>query len=60
MDTLFILILLFLCIISLLWKYYQPKLEIIEINNKFEIYLWYNEWVDSVYQGRIRKYLFKI
>lgn len=63
MNIMVLIILLLLCTISpllLLYEYYKPKIEIIILDKHYKIYLWYNQWKDSEYKGRISKYLFKI
>lgn len=55
-------IILISVIITFLWmlyRYYEPKIEVVVSVKHYQIYLWYNKW-DGGYRGRAYKYLFKI
>ena len=47
-------------VITILWRYYQPTIEVVVFTNHYEVYLWYNKWEDSCLIGRVYKYLFKV
>lgn len=59
MIGLIILILSF-CIIFPLWKWYQPKIEVVALVKNYRVYLWYNKYDGTIYIGRVYKYLFEI
>ena len=44
MNTIILIVLLLLCIITALLNWYRPKIEIVVLEKGFNIYLWYNKW----------------
>ena len=55
-----ILVVVLLCDIFLLWKLYEPKIEVVVLIKHYRIYLWYNKWEGGNFKGRAYKYLFEI
>ncbi len=55
-----ILIFITLIIPWALYKHYEPRIDVVVLPTYSNVYLWYNKWDGSKYQGRSYKYLFKI
>lgn len=54
-------ILLIFVVFLFLWipyKYYEPKIEIIELVKNYRVYLWYNKW-EGPACIRVHKFLFE-
>lgn len=60
MDIVLLIAIFLLCIIFPLWKWYQPKIDIVVLTKNYRIYLWYNKWDGAEYRGRVYKHLFDI
>lgn len=60
MDIVLLIAIFLLCIIFPLWKWYQPKIDIVVLTKNYRIYLWYNKWDGAEYRGRVCKHLFDI
>lgn len=60
MKAILLLIIFLLYIICPLYKYYEPKIEIIVLIKHYRIYLRYNTWDGPCYKRRVYKYLFEI
>lgn len=54
-----VLILAGLILLWLVYKYYEPKIEVVVLVKHYRVYLWYNRWDGPVYK-RVYKYLFEI
>lgn len=51
------LVVFFFLIYTSLYSWYTPKIEIIIFDDRYEVYLWYNQWIDSEYFKRTRTLL---
>lgn len=60
MDTILLILILFFCVITPLWRWYQPKIEVVVLVKHYRVYLWYNKYDGAEYRGRVYKYLFEI
>ena len=60
MEVILLIFISFFCIVYPLWKWYEPKIEIVVLYKHHKVYLWYNEYDGAIYRGRICKYLFEI
>lgn len=60
MDAVLLIILFLFCIVFPLWRWYQPKIEVVVLVKHFRVYMWYNKWDGPDYRGRVYKYLFEI
>lgn len=58
--VLLIIIILVLWVIFPLWRWYQPKIEVVVLIKHYRVYLGYNKWDGTDYKGRVYKYLFEI
>lgn len=60
MEAILLISIFFLCIVYPLWKWYQPKIEVVVLIKHYKVYLWYNKYDGAEYRGRVYKYLFEI
>lgn len=60
MEAILLIFIFFLCIAYPLWKWYQPKIEVVVLVKHYRVYLWYNKYDGAEYRGRVYKYLFEI
>lgn len=60
METIVLIAILLFCVVFPLWRWYQPKIEVVVLVKHFRVYLLYNKWDGSNYKGRVCKYLFEI
>lgn len=59
-EAILLILIFFLCIVYPLWKWYQPKIEVVVLVKHYRVYLWYNKYDGAEYRGRVYKYLFEI
>ena len=60
MDIVILILIFLLCIVYPLWRWYQPKIEVVTLAGHYRVYLWYNQYDGVEYKGRVYKYLFEI
>ena len=60
MDIVILILIFLLCIVLPLWKWYQPKIEVVTLARHYRVYFWYNQYDGAEYKGRVYKYLFEI
>ena len=60
MEAILLILIFFLCIVYPLWKWYQPKIEVVVLVKHYRVYVWYNKYDRAEYKGRVYKYLFEI
>lgn len=53
-------LLLALSVILILWRYYEPKIDVVILVKHYRIYLQYNKWNGSGYKERICVFLFEV
>lgn len=59
MNDWIIVIIVFLMVLWMLFKHYEPKIEVVVLIKRIRVYLWYNKWDGPYYKGRVYKYLFE-
>ena len=59
MNIALLIVLFLLGVVFPLWKWYQPKIEVVVLVKNYRVYLWYNKW-NGAYKRRTYKYLFEI
>lgn len=60
MEAILLILIFLLCIVHPLWRWYQPKIEVVALVRHYRVYLWYNQYDGAEYKGRVYKYLFEI
>ena len=60
MEAILLILIFLFCIVLLLWKWYQPKIEVVMLVKHYRVYLYYNKWYGADYRVRVYKYLFEI
>ena len=60
METIVLTLIFIFCVIFPLWKWYRPKIEIIQLIKGYSVYIVYNKWDGPDYKGRVAKHLFDI
>lgn len=59
-EAILLTLIFFFCVVTPLWRWYQPKIEVVASVRHYKVYLWYNQYDGAEYKGRVHKYLFEI
>lgn len=59
-DLIILIFTVVFCTVFPLWRWYQPKIEIIVLVKRRIVYLCYNKYERSEYKGRVHKPLFEV
>lgn len=59
-EAILLILIFFFCVVTPLWRWYQPKIEVVALVRHYRVYLWYNQYDGGEYKGRVYKYLFEI
>ena len=60
MEAILLTFIFLLYIVYPLWKWYQPKIEVVVLVKHYRVYVWYNQYDGAEYKGRVYKCLFEI
>lgn len=60
MATVTLLLLVCIPVIGILYWWYEPEVEVIELTRRYKVFLWYNKWDGDIYVGRKRASLFTV
>lgn len=58
-EAILLILIFFLCIVYPLWKWYQPKIEVVVLVKHYRVYMWYNKY-DRPMCKRVYKFLLEI